>query len=189
MLDETLEDAQHRMSSSVSVFAEDLEGFRTNQASTALVDRLPAEIDMGGTTETLPVNNVALVSVDGARSIKIDPFFPEASKAVLKAIQQSDLGINPQVNGNTIRLTLPELNQERRQQLMRMVNKRAEDARIAIRNVRRDAQSMIRDLQREGEESEDDCKRASKSLQELTDNAIERVATLTGEKETQIMQR
>lgn len=188
MLDETLEDAKQRMSSSVSVFAEDLEGYRTSQASTALVDRLPAEVDMGGSTETLPINNIALVSVEDTRSIKIDPFFPEASKAVIRAIQQSDLGINPQINGSTIRLTLPDLNQERRRELIRMVNRRAEDARVAIRNVRRDAQSMIRDLQREGEESEDDCKRASKSLQEMTDDAVERVATLTGEKEAQIMQ-
>lgn len=188
MLDETLEDAKQRMASSVSVFAEDLDGFRTNQASTALVDRLPAEIDMGGSVETLPINQLALVTVDDVRSIKIDPFFPEASKAVIKAIQQSDLGLNPQVNGNTIRLSLPELNQERRTQLIRLVNKRAEEARVAIRNVRRDAQSMIRELQKEGEESEDDCKRASKSLQEITDDAIDRVATLTGEKETQISQ-
>lgn len=188
MLDEILDDAKQRMASSVSVFAEDLDGYRTNQASTALVDRLPAEIDMGGSVDTLPVNNVALVTVEDTRSIKIDPFFPEASKAVIKAIQQSDLGINPQIHGNTIRVILPELNQERRKELIRLINKRAEDARVAIRNVRRDAQSMIRDLQKEGEESEDDCKRALKSLQETTDNATEQVATLTGEKETQIMQ-
>ena len=188
MLDEILQDAEQRMASSVSVFAEDLDGFRTNQASTALVDRLPAEIDMGGSVETLPINNVALVTVEGVRSIKIDPFFPEASKAVIKAIQMSDLGLNPQNQGNTIRVTLPELNMERRRELIRMVNRRAEEARVAIRNVRRDAQSMIRDLQKEGEESEDDCKRASKALQDLTDEATERVATLTGEKESQIQQ-
>lgn len=188
MLDEILDDAKQRMASSVSVFSEDLDGFRTNQASTALVDRLPAEIDMGSHVDTLPINNVALVMVEDTRSIKIDPYFPEASKAVVKAIQQSDLGINPQISGNTIRVILPELNQERRRELIRMVNKRAEDARIAIRNVRRDAQSMIRDLQKEGEESEDDCKRASKTLQEITDGATDQVATLTGNKETQIMQ-
>ena len=188
MLDETLEDAEARMASSVSVFTEDLEGFRTSQASSALVDRIQAQVDMGGSIETMPVNQVALVVVEGARSIKIDPFFPQAKQAVVKAIQQSDLGINPQVDGNTIRLILPELNQERRKELTRLVNRRAEDARVAIRNVRRDAQSMIRDLQKEGEESEDDCQRASKSLQQITDEAIERVANLVTEKEAQIMQ-
>ena len=188
MLDETLEDAKQRMKSSVSVFTEDLDGFRTNQASTALVDRLPAQVDMGGTVETMTINSLALVTVEDARSIKLVPFFPEASQAVVKAIQQSELGINPQVDGETIRLRLPELNQERRQELVRLINRRAEEARVAIRNVRRDAQSMIRDLQKEGEASEDDCKRASKSLQELTDNATNDVANLVAEKETQLLQ-
>lgn len=188
MLDETLEDAKQRMNSSVSVFTEDLDGFRTNQASTALVDRLPAQIDMGGTVETMTINSLALVTVEDARSIKLVPFFPEASQAVVKAIQQSELGINPQVDGDTIRLRLPELNQERRQELVRLINRRAEEARVAIRNVRRDAQSMIRDLQKEGEASEDDCKRASKTLQELTDNATTEVANLVAEKESQVMQ-
>lgn len=187
MLDETLEDAKNRMTASVSVFSEDLGGYRTSQASTALVDRIPAEVDMGGTVEVMPINTLAHVVVEGVRSLKIDPFFPEATKAVIRALQESELGINPQVDGNTIRIILPELNQERRQELVKLVGRRAEEARVAIRNVRRDAQSMIRDLQKEGEESEDDCKRASKSLQEITDEAIASVASLVADKESEIM--
>lgn len=188
MLDETLEDAKSRMTASVSVFAEDLGGYRTSQASTALVDRIPAEVDMGGTVEVMTVNQLAHVVVEGVRSLKIDPFFPEATKAVVRALQESELGINPQVDGNTIRIILPELNQERRQELIKLVSRRAEEARVAIRNVRRDAQSMIRELQKEGEESEDDCKRAAKSLQDITDEAIGNVAELVEEKESEIMQ-
>ena len=188
MLDETLDDAKQRMASSVSVFAEVLGGLRTSQASTALVDRIPADIDMGGHFESMPVNTVAQVMVEGARSIRVEPFYPGATQPIVKAIQQSDLGINPQVDGNTIRLILPELNQERRRELIRLASTRAEEARVAIRNVRRDAQSMIREIQKEGEASEDDCKRASKSLQELTDGAIGEVASLVDAKESEIMQ-
>ncbi len=188
MLEETLEDAQERMDSSLRVFGDDLEGFRTNQASPALVSKLPAKLNMGGAGDVLPVNQLALISVEGVRSLRIEPFYPEAVQPVVKAIQESDLGINPQVDGHTVRLTLPELNQERRQEILRMVRRRAEDARVAIRNVRRDAQSMIRDIQREGEASEDDCKRASKTLQDLTDSSVEQVANMVDAKEIQIME-
>ena len=184
MLEETLEDAKNRMESSVSVFQEDLEGFRTNQASPALVAKLSAKVD----PDVLPVNQLALISVEGQRSLKISPFYPQALNPIVRAIQESDLGINPQVDGTIVRLILPELTEERRRDILRMIGRRAEDARVAIRNVRRDAQSMIREIQKEGEAPEDDCKRASKTLQDITDQATESVANLVNAKETQIME-
>lgn len=187
MLDETLEDAESRMNSSVSVFQEDLDGYRTNQASTSLVAKMAVSVDMGGMTSVMPMDQTALISVESARTIKIDAFYPEAAAGIVRAIQTSDLGLNPQVDGQTIRLLLPELTQERRRDLVRMARRRAEDARVAIRNVRRDAQSMIREIQNEGEAPEDDCIRASKSLQDLTDGAVDRVGGLLSEKEAQIL--
>lgn len=187
MLEETLDDASTRMNSSVSVFEDDLDGFRTNQASTTLVSKMQVGVDMGGATDTLLMNQLAMIAVESARTIKIEAFYPEAAAAIVRAIQMSDLGLNPRVDGQTIRLILPELTQERRQELVRMARRRAEDARVSIRNVRRDAQSMIREIQTEGEASEDDCKRASKSLQDLTDEAVARVSELLTIKEEQIL--
>lgn len=187
MLEETLEDAQSRMDSSVSVFEDDLDGFRTNQASTSLVAKMQVTVDMGGVTDVLLMNQLALVSVESARTIKIEAFYPEAATAITRAIQTSDLGLNPRVEGQTIRLILPELTQERRQELVRMARRRAEEARVAIRNVRRDAQSMIREIQDEGEAGEDDCRRASKSLQDLTDGSVDKVGELLEDKEAQIL--
>ena len=188
MLEETLEDAEDRMGSSVSVFSDDLDGYRTNQASTSLVSKMQVSVDMGGATDTLLMNQLSMIAVESARTIKIEAFYPEAAAAIVRAIQQSDLGLNPRVDGQTIRLILPELTQERRRELVRLVRRRAEDARVAIRNVRRDAQSMIRDIQNEGEASEDDCKRASKTLQELTDDAVAKVGELLTTKEAQILE-
>ncbi len=188
MLEETLDDARRRMASSVAVFREDLEGFRTNQASPALVSKLSAKLNMGGSIEVLPLNQVALISVESARSLKLEPFYQDAVQPVIRAIQESDLGLNPQLNGNTVRLALPELNQERRQDILRMVRRRGEEAKVAIRNVRRDAQGMIREIQKEGEASEDECKRASKQLQSITDESIDAVSDLINAKEMQIME-
>ena len=187
MLEDTLGDAQIRMNSSVSVFEDDLDGFRTNQASTSLVARMPVSMGMGGESDVLLMNQLALLSLEGTRTIKIDAFYPEAANAIVRAIQASDLGFNPRVEGNTIRLVLPDLTQERRQELVRMARRRAEEARVSIRNVRRDAQSMIREIQNEGEAGEDECKRASKSLQDITNRAINRVDGLLTEKESQIL--
>lgn len=187
MLEETLDDAESRMNSSVSVFEEDLDGFRTNQASTSLVAKMQVSVDMGGGTDTLLMNQLALIAVESARTIKIEAFYPDAASAIVRAIQTSDLGLNPRVDGQTIRLILPELTQERRQELVRMARRRAEEARVSIRNVRRDAQSMIREIQSEGEASEDECIRASKSLQDLTDNAVAQVGELLETKEGQIL--
>lgn len=188
MLEETLEDAEDRMGSSVSVFSDDLDGYRTNQASTSLVAKMQVSVDMGGVTDTLLMNQLSMIAVESARTIKIEAFYPEAADAIIRTIQQSDLGLNPRVDGQTIRLILPELTQERRRELVRMVRRRAEDARVSIRNVRRDAQSMIREIQNEGEASEDDCKRASKTLQDLTDDAVAQVGALLETKETQILE-
>ncbi len=188
MLEETLEDAQERMNSSVGVFSDDLDGYRTNQASTALVSRMQVSVDMGGATDTLLMNQLSMIAVESARTIKIEAFYPDATASIVRAIHQSDLGLNPVVDGQTIRLILPELTQERRRELVRLVRRRAEDARVAVRNVRRDAQSMIREIQSDGEASEDDCKRASKSLQDITDDAVARIGDLLSNKETQILE-
>ena len=146
MLEETLEDAESRMNSSVGAFSDDWEGYRTNQASTSLVEKMQVVVDMGGASDSLQMNQLAMLGIESSNTIKIEAFYPEAATAIVRAVQQSDLGLNPRVDGQTIRLILPELTQERRRELVRMVRRRAEDARVAIRNVRRDAQSMIREI-------------------------------------------
>ncbi len=187
MLEETLEDAKSRMTSSVSVLEDDLDGYRTNQASTSLVAKMQVTVDMGGVSDVLMMNQLALISVESVRTLKIDAYYPDAANAIVRAIQASDLGLNPRVDGQTIRLILPELTRERRQELIRMVRRRAEEARVAIRNVRRDARSMIREIQSEGEAPEDDCKRASRDLQGLTDDAVGQVGDLLANKEAEIL--
>ncbi len=184
MLEETLDDAKERMNSSVSVFQDSLNGLRTAQASPALVDRMQVETDAG----TMMMNQVGQIGIEDQRTLVIRAYYDAVVQPITRAIQMSDIGVNPNVDGLTVRIVMPDLTQERRQELVRIARRRAEEARVAIRNVRRDAQSMIRELQNDGEESEDDCKRASRTLQEITDEAVAAVAERLNTKEEQITQ-
>lgn len=182
--DETLADARKRMDGAVQAFARDMNSVRTNRASTGLVENV--RVDYHGTE--MPLDQLAQISVGDARMVMIQPWDKTAVDAVARAIQNSDLGMAPNIDGDVIRLNIPSLTEERRKDIVRMVRKRTEEARIAIRNVRRDAQDGIRTLEKNGEISQDEAKRAQTQLQKLTDEAVGRVDSAGTSKEAEVMQ-
>lgn len=184
MIKEVLKDARERMKSTVSVLEEDLVGMRTGRASTGLVEKLPVEY-YG--TET-PLFQLASISIPEPQLIAIRPYDKSSLKAVEKAIQASELGLTPNNDGTTIRLQIPALTQERREELKKMVGRRTEEARVAIRNIRRAAIDDIREMEREKMISEDESKQAQEDIQELTDKYIEQVEEASKRKETEIME-
>ncbi|NLX84740.1 MAG: ribosome recycling factor [Synergistaceae bacterium] len=162
-----------------------LQGIRTGRAHPALVEDI--KVDYFGTPT--PIKNMGSVSVPEARQILINPWDKTAMKAIEKAIQASPLGINPQNDGETIRLNLPELTQERRMDLNKIVNKTAEEARIAIRNVRRDVIESLKKMEKDSEISEDELKKLQKETQDLTDEFIKKVDEIFADKEKEIMEK
>ncbi|RME57428.1 MAG: ribosome recycling factor [Caldilineae bacterium] len=183
MIQDVLKDADQRMSKAIDVLKYDLEGIRTGRASPHLVDRLTVEY-YGMPT---PMIQLASVSVQDAQTILIRPYNPKDIPAIERAIAMSDLGLTPNNDGQNIRLIFPALTEERRRELAKMVAKRAEEARIAIRNIRRDAIHDLRDFEKESLITEDDLRRGQELVQEKTDAYIKQVDELVKEKETEIM--
>lgn len=184
MIDETLADAEQRMGKAVDALRRDLSTVRTGRASPALVEHL--SVDYYGTPT--PLQQLATISVPEARLLSIQPWDKASLEAIEKAIQKSDLGLNPSNDGAIIRLVIPQLTEERRRDLVRVVHKKVEDGRVAIRNVRRDAHEMLRDLQREKEISEDDEHRAQEQLQKITDRFVSQADEVGTEKEQELLE-
>jgi ribosome recycling factor len=184
MLQETLDEAKQRMSSSVEALKREMSGVRTGRASTGLVDNL--KVDYFGSK--MPLNQLAQISVGDARLLVIQPWDKNAVDPIAKAIQNSDLSISPNIDGAIIRLNLPPLTEERRRDLVKVLKARGEEAKISIRNARRDAQDTIRMIEKEGEAPQDDCQRALKDLQKLTDDASGWIDTEAATKEEEVMQ-
>jgi len=161
-----------------------LQGIRTGRAHPALVADI--KVDYFGTPT--PIKNMGNINVPEARQIVITPWDKTAIKAIEKAIQVSPLGINPQNDGESIRLNMPELTQERRVELSKIVNKTAEDARIAIRNLRRDAIETFKKMQKDSKLTEDDLKKYQKEAQDQTDAFIKKVDAIIAEKEKEILE-
>ena len=184
MIQDILSDARSRMHSSLSVFEETLQGIRGNRASTALVDRLSVEY-YGQAVELRQLSNI---STPEPMQILIRPYDKEAVRAIEKAIQLSDLGIHPNVDGEAIRLNMPPLTQERRQQLVRHLQKRTEEARVAIRNIRRSANDDLKEFEREKLISEDEQKLGQEEVQKLTNRYIEQMDALSRAKEADILE-
>ena len=183
MIKELLEDAKKRMGKSVGTFQNEIAKVRTGRASVALVDSI--KVDYYGTT--MPLNQMATITVADARLIVIQPWDPSAISAIEKAIQRSDLGLSPTNDGKVIRLAVPPLTEERRKELVKLVRKMAEEARVAIRNIRRDVLDDFKELKKEGEISEDDFYRAQDQLQKITDEHIEKIDKILEAKEKDIM--
>jgi ribosome recycling factor len=162
-----------------------LQGIRTGRAHPALVEDI--KVDYFGTPT--PIKNMGSVSVPEARQIMINPWDKTAIKAIEKALQASPLGINPQNDGETIRLNLPELTQERRLELTKVVNKMAEEARISIRNVRRDVIESLKKMEKDSDITEDDLKKYQKETQDHTDAFIKKVDVILADKEKEIMDK
>ncbi|HTT94075.1 MAG TPA: ribosome recycling factor [Solirubrobacterales bacterium] len=182
--DELLADAKDRMAKSVESSRGELATVRTGRASPHLLDRI--QVDYYGAQT--PLNQLANVAASEARLLTVTPFDKSAVGAIEKAIQESDVGLTPSNDGNVIRLAIPEMTEERRREMVKVVNGVAEDGRVAIRNVRRDVMSDLRELKNEGEVGEDDERRAEASLQKQTDEAIAEIDAILKAKEAEILE-
>lgn len=183
MINEVIADAKDRMDKAIEALRHDLMTIRTGRATPALVEHLM--IDYYGTPT--PLQQLATITIPEAQQILIRPYARGDIQAIEKAIAKSDLGLTPTNDGQVIRLTIPALNEERRRELTKVVNKRGEEARVAVRNIRRDANKDLTDLKKESLISEDDQKRAEEKIQELTDLHIKKVDETVKEKDAEIM--
>ncbi len=181
---DVLRDAEAKMKKSIDSLRHTLGAVRTGRASPALVEDLKVEY-YGA---EMPLNQLANVASPESRLLTIQPYDQGAIKAIEKAIQNSELGINPSNDGRVIRLAIPQLTQERRKELVKQVKAKIEDGKVAIRNVRRDAQDAIRKLQQDKAISEDDERRGQEDLQKLTDRFQKEVETIGATKEAEVME-
>jgi ribosome recycling factor len=184
MVDAQLEEATKKMKKAVGATQEEFGHIRTGRASPHLLDRI--HIDYYGAPT--PLNQIAGISVPEARMMVISPYDKSSLSAIEKAIQQSDLGVNPNNDGSIIRLNFPPLTEERRKILIKQVKERAEDGKIAVRNVRRHAKDEMEKMKKDGEISEDELKRSEKELQKLTDHYVEEIDTMFGHKEKELLE-
>ena len=168
LIDELLEDARERMHKSVEAAQHEFSTVRTGRASPSLLDRI--QVDYYGAMT--PLNQLATISAPEARLLTVQPYDKSSIKAIEKAINESDVGLTPSNDGNVVRLVVPELTEERRKELVKVVRNLAEEGRVAIRNVRRDTMHHLRELKSEGEASSDDEHRAEVELQKLTDGRV-----------------
>jgi ribosome recycling factor len=184
MVKEALADAEGRMKGAVRALEEDLAGIRTGRASPALVERLPVEY-YGVPT---PLMQLATISAPEPRLLTIRPFDAGSIKDIERAIQASELGLTPSNDGKLIRLSIPPLTEERRHDLVKLVHTRAEEARVAVRNVRRDVHNDLREYEREKLISKNDLERAESELQKLTDEQVEHVNKASQKKEDEVLE-
>jgi ribosome recycling factor len=184
MINDILDETKSKMQATISVLKDDLQGMRGNRASTALVDRLRVDY-YGQETE---LRQLANISTPEALQILIRPYDNGAVGAIERAIQTANLGINPNVDGTSIRLNMPPLTRERRQELVKVVHKRLEDAKISIRNIRRSANQDLADFEDEKMISEDERKRGETEVQKLTDDYVKQIDELGKEKEADLME-
>jgi len=183
MIDDILKDAEQRMQKSIESMKLILAKVRTGRASPALIQHL--SVDYYGTQT--PINQVANVTVQDARTLAVQPWEKPMVPLIEKAIMESDLGLNPVTAGETIRIPLPPLTEERRKEMAKTVGAEGENGKIAIRNIRRDANGTVKELLKDKEISEDDDKRAHDLIQKLTDQYIVNVDEVVSEKEAEIM--
>jgi ribosome recycling factor len=184
MIDDLLEDARDRMTKSVDSIKHEFGSVRTGRASPALLDRITVDY-YGAAT---PLKQLATVSAPEARLLTIQPYDKTSIKAIERAIQESDVGLTPNNDGNVIRLNVPELTEERRRQLVKVVRHIAEEGRVAIRNIRRDVMHDLRELKEAGETGSDDEHRAEGELQKVTDQRIAELDELLRHKEAEILE-
>ena len=183
MIDDLMKDARDRMGKSIESTKHEFATVRTGRASPHLLDRV--SVDYYGTQT--PLNQIATVAASEARLLTITPYDKSSIKAIEKAIQESDLGLTPNNDGNVIRLAIPELTEERRKELVKVVHQLAEEGRVAVRNIRRDGMHHLRDLRKSGETGEDEERRAEAELQKLTDANVKDIDELLKGKEEEIL--
>lgn len=179
-----LKDVQRRMDGAINAFKHDLASLRTGRASSNLLD--PIVVQAYGSP--MPLNQVATVSVPEPRIISVSVWDKQLVGAVDRAIRESNLGFNPIMDGTTLRIPLPELNEQRRKELVKIAHQYAESARVAARHVRRDGMEIIKKAEKDGDISQDDSRVQSDRVQKLTDDTISGIDSLLTEKEVEIMQ-
>jgi ribosome recycling factor len=184
VIEDFIGDATQRMDKTVDATQEHFNSVRTGRASAALLDRIT--IDYYGTDT--PLKNMATISTPEARMLTIQPFDPSSIKQIEKTIQESDLGLTPSNDGKMIRLPIPQLTEERRKELVKLVKQMAEEGRVAVRNVRRDAIKHLGDLVRNGDVGDDEERAAEARVQKLTDEHTAKIDELVKRKEAEIME-
>jgi ribosome recycling factor len=184
MIDDLLEDANRRMDKSVEATAHEFNTVRTGRASAALLDRI--QVDYYG--QMTPLKQLATITVPEPRLLTIQAYDPGSIKAIERAIQESDLGLTPSNDGKVVRLPIPQLTEERRKELVRVVKHLAEEGRVAVRNVRRDVMHDLKELVRDGEVGDDEERRAEERAQKLTDGHVAKIDELLKKKEEEIME-
>jgi ribosome recycling factor len=184
MIDQLYENASRKMHRAVEVLQHDLSALRTGRASPALLEKVQVE----AYGAPMPLNGVATINVPEPRLLVIQPWDKKMLPAIEKAIQKSDLGLTPSSDGNVVRLAIPALNEERRKELVRMVHKRVEEARVAVRNCRRDAVDELSKSEKDQHIPEDQVKRGQDRLQKLTDDLIKQVDDVGRRKEAEVME-
>ncbi len=184
MIDPVLRDAESKMTKSVEHFAADLTTIRTGRANPALIDKVM--VPYYGTPT--PLNQLAQISAPEPRLLVVQVYDKSQIGAIEKALRSGDQGLNPSSDGTVIRVPIPPLTEERRRDFVKLVRQKAEEARVAIRNVRRDELHRIDQMQKQGEVTEDDSKRAHARLQKITESQIEKVDALAGRKEIEVME-
>ena len=175
--------ATEKMAKSVDTLKHDLQKIRTGRAHTGLIDHL--RVDYYGSD--VPINQVASVSLSDSRTISIQPFEKKMIQVVEKAIRDSDLGVNPATSGDVVRVPMPALTEERRKELAKIVKHEGENAKVAVRNIRRDAIQHLKELLKNSEVGEDEEKRAQDEVQKLTDKSIADIDKLVADKEKDLM--
>jgi ribosome recycling factor len=183
-IEEFLDDAKRRMDRSIETTRNEFNSVRTGRASAALLDRIT--IDYYGTPT--PLKNMATIGVPEPRMITVQPFDPTQIKAIEKAVQESDLGLTPSNDGKLIRLPIPQLTEDRRRELVKVVKQMAEEGRVAVRNVRRDAIKHLEELVRNGDVGDDEERAAESRVQKLTDEHTAKIEDLLKRKEAEIME-
>tara|TARA_B100000029_G_scaffold475619_1_gene519028 strand:- start:30 stop:584 length:555 start_codon:yes stop_codon:yes gene_type:complete len=183
MINEIFSDTKLKMDRSVDFCNTEIAKIRTGRATSSMLDMI--KVDYYGTLS--PISNIAHVSIPEPQTIVIQPFDPNSLETIENAITSSDIGLNPNNDGNVIRLSVPPLTEERRKEYIKVVHKLAEDGRIAIRNIRRDANDTLKKLEKDHELSEDNLKRALDNIQETTDEYIKKINAIQEFKEKEIL--
>ncbi|MEE2662454.1 MAG: ribosome recycling factor [Pseudomonadota bacterium] len=184
MADPNIDDLKRRMNGALGVLKSEFSGLRTGRASPALLEHVQVE----AYGSSLPMNQVGTVSAPDARTLSVQVWDNSLANAVERAIRDSDLGLNPQTEGAVIRVPVPQLSEERRVELTKVAGKYGEQARVAVRNVRRDGIDMLKRMQRDGELSQDEQRAWTEEIQVLTDSVVKEIDNALGVKETEILQ-
>lgn len=184
MSKEVIKTAEDKMNKAIEALRRELTTLRAGRANPAILDKVQVEY-YGALT---PLNQVASISIPEARLLVIQPYDKTALSDIERAIQKSDLGLTPSNDGSIIRIAIPPLTEERRRELVKLVKKYAEEAKVAIRNIRRDANDDLKKLQKDGEMTEDELRRSTDDVQKLTDKEIVKVDEVANTKEKEIME-